>query len=369
MSDVDTKEPSVAAQAAGPQPVKRLTRWVLGGCALMLVWAVCSDRLAPYTSEARLRAFVVPVAPEVAGEVTDMQVGINQLVKQGDVLFQVDPEAYQLALQKAEADLEQAGQAVGSATAGVSAAEAALVDARAQLQFATLQSRRAEELERSGVISVMDADRVRKSLLQARAGVANAEAKLQSEKENLGASGANNARLKAALAALGTARKNLASATVRAPADGGVTSVALEVGKYVSAGEEVMSFVSIRESWVEVYLRENSLEHVTPGDEAEVVLDAAPGRVFKGRVVSKGFAVDWGQQSAEPGKLPKISSSNSWLREPQRFPVVIRLEDAPLSLQRVGGQADVVVYAGDSRVLNALGAGLIRLASLLSYLH
>jgi multidrug resistance efflux pump len=120
---------------------------------------------------------------------------------------------------------------------------------------------------------------------------------------------------------------------------------------------------------VEAYLRENALGNVKPGDEADLVLDIAPGRVFRGVVASTGLGVDWGR-ATKAGSLPQISNPSDWLREPQRFPVVIRFaDDEAKGLRREGGQADVIIYTQGSRALRPLGWLWIRVTSLLSYLN
>jgi len=97
------------------------------------------------------------------------------------------------------------------------------------------------------------------------------------------------------------------------------------------------------------------------------VLDVAPGRVFRGVVASTGLGVDWGH-ATQAGKLPSISNPSDWLREPQRFPVVIHFaDDEAKGLRREGGQADVILYTKGSWFLRPLGWLWIRLMSLVSY--
>jgi multidrug resistance efflux pump len=143
----------------------------------------------------------------------------------------------------------------------------------------------------------------------------------------------------------------------------------VDIGNYVKAAQPIMTFVSANDVWIEAEMRENSLGNIGPGDSAEIVLDVAPGRLFKGIVdsIGPGVAV---KSSGEPGDLPSLSPPTSWLRDAQRFPVIIRFADQEAAgLRRVGGQADVVVYAGDNPLTNALGWVVIRIASLLSYVY
>lgn len=103
-----------------------------------------------------------------------------------------------------------------------------------------------------------------------------------------------------------------------------------------------------------------------PGDQVEFALDVAPGRIFKGKVRSIGYGVSTGNTNR--GDLPSVSGNQSWLRDPQRFPVIVTFNQEKMKpLLRLGGQADVIVYTGDHGFLNALGRFRIRLLSWLSY--
>ena len=118
--------------AAKRDPVRRWTLIVLGLIVVLVSYSLIADRLTPYTSQATVQAFVVRVAPEVAGRVIDAKVVDNQKVKAGDVLFRIDPQPFELALQQAEAKLAGVGQSIGASTAGVSSAQERLVTAQAK---------------------------------------------------------------------------------------------------------------------------------------------------------------------------------------------------------------------------------------------
>jgi len=124
---------SPAEKKPAMDPVRKWTFIILAAVVLLLAWYLVSDRVAPFTSQARVHALVVPIAPEVSGTVSSVEVGNNQRVKAGQALFQIDPERYRLAVQTAEADLQTARQSMGASSANVTAAEAALVSAEANL--------------------------------------------------------------------------------------------------------------------------------------------------------------------------------------------------------------------------------------------
>lgn len=353
-------------------PVKRYTRIMLAVVLFLFVWYVAADRLAPWTDQARVDGFIVPITPKVSGKVKQVGVVQDQVVQAGDVLAVIDPRDYELAVQRAEAALEIAGQETGADTAAVAAADATLARARAELRRAEQDLERIERIfqEDPGAVSEASRDTAQADRNAARAAEANALAELERAKERLGSGGQNNPRVRDAVAALEQARINLAETTLHAPSNGGITNLEVEVGHYAKAGVPLMTFVSGSGVWVEAYLRENSLGNIQPGDPAEIVLDMLPGRVWQGTVASRGYAVQ-GPTKGQAGGLVTVKGDSGWLRDAQRFPVVIRFADeGAYGYRFLGGQADVQIYTQHSNaVLNALGWAWIRLMSWMSYVY
>jgi len=358
-------------KGSGGNPVRRITLVVLVAVLLLFTWYLVADRFTPMTDLGRVHAFVVPIAPRVSGIVESVNVEINDVVQEGDVLLRIDPTDYELAVAQAEQNLAQAGQEVGANAASVASAEARLADAEANLSNTVAQTARTLEVERRGVVSRSEGDKARAQLAQARAQVDNARAELQRARETLGIEGDDNPRLRAAALALTEARIDLERTTLRAPSFGAVTNIKIDAGNYASAGTPLMTFISVREIWVEAAIRENGLGHIKRGDPVEIVLDSAPGRIFDGRVVGIGYGVQTGKKtSGQAAALPEVEEASGWLRDPQRFPVIIRFEsEVPPGLKREGGQADVIVYTGDHPLLNFLGRLWIRLVAYLSYAY
>jgi multidrug resistance efflux pump len=132
-----------------------------------------------------------------------------------------------------------------------------------------------------------------------------------------------------------------------------------------------MTFVSADDLWVEASMTENQLGHVEPGDKVELTFDALPGRVFQGKVKSSAVGVSTGKVT-NLADLATAEKRKGWLRDPQRFPVIIQLTDYDIDINRATGirvnsQADVIIYTGGNPVWNLLGKGWIRLMSWLSY--
>ncbi|MEZ8824447.1 HlyD family secretion protein [Vibrio amylolyticus] len=363
----DTKEEVNSAGKANR--VRKITNYLLITVAALLLFSIISDRIIPSTDNARVKGYVVPIKPQVSGQVLDILVNANQPVKEGDVLAKLNPADYEIAVQQAEQNLEIAGQNVGAQTATIAASQARLTSANVDLENVKLQSNRILEMAERGVVSQSDADQARANLASARAGVKNAQADLEKSKQQLGANGEDNSQIKAALLALEQAQINLERTVIKAPTDGGVSNFSLSEGFYASAGQPLMTFVSTESIWIEAYFRENSLGNIKAGDAVEVALDFAPGKVIKGTVSSVEWGIDWGQND-QAGKLAQANKQTGWLRQTQMLPISIEFntKDAQ-GLLRVGGQADVIVYSSDNFVFNTIGKFWIRFISWMSYVR
>ncbi|GAB3532854.1 HlyD family secretion protein [Photobacterium alginatilyticum] len=349
--------------------VKRLTVVVLLICVGLFVFYVLADRYIPSTDMARVRGYVIPVTPLVSGRVVDVLVEPNDVVQAGDPLVRIDPADYQLAVQEAEQGLVKAGQGVGVQTAFVASAQAKLSEALANQAHVRTQASRILAMAKKGIMPKAEADKSRAALASAKAQVETAQANLEQAKKQLGSTGKENSAVKSALLKLQKAQIDLERTVLRAPAIGGVSNFRLNEGFYAQSGQPLLTFVSGEDVWVDAYFRENSLGNMIVGDEVEIVLDFAPGRVFKGKVASIDWGISWGQ-SEQAGQLVSVTPQTGWLRQTQRFPVAIRFDDdTARGFRRVGGQADVIVYTQDSSVLNMFGRVWIRIMSWLSYVR
>ncbi|HRD94431.1 MAG TPA: HlyD family secretion protein [Accumulibacter sp.] len=372
-----SQNPSTATGGEAPQPGKATrigATVVLALIAASLLWYFAADRLTPHTTQARVQAFVVPVAAEVAGKVLAVHVRNNDEVQAGQPLFDIDPTQYRIALQRSRSDYESVQRSVNASAATVEAARASLQAAQANHVKADKDATRQETLyaEDPGAISVRRLEVAQATRIQARSQEKAAEADLRKAQEAAGESGDNNAQLRSARSAIEKAELDLAHTQVVAPARGVVTDLRTDVGHFAQAGAAAMTLIAIHDLWINADLTENNLGNIDPGDEVAIVLDVLPGAVLKGRVRSVGGGVSSGQQQAAPGTLPTVQNSRDWLRQAQRFPVAIEFDAAEaerLGRVRPGGQAEVMVFTGDNAVMNLLGAGYVRLMSLLSYLY
>ncbi|MNF31307.1 Multidrug resistance protein MdtN [compost metagenome] len=368
--------PPTPAPKAPVDPVNQGVKWVVGLIVLSLLWYLLADRFTPYTQQARVQALIVPVAAEVAGRVTRVLARNNQMVEAGAVLFEVDPEQYQIAVERARAELESTRRQIAASTAGIDSAQASLRAAQANELKAQQDRERLERLYREdpGTISLRRLEVSRASHVQAISQVAAARAEVQRAREQQGGSDEQNALLRSAATALEKAELDLANTRVRARSAGLITDLRTDVGQFAAAGNPLMTLITIQDVWINAEMTENNLGRLEPGTPVAIVLDALPGRVFEGRVRSVGYGVSVGQSTA-PGTLPNVENSRDWLRPAQRFPVIVELAPgearqlAKLRGIRVGGQADVMAFPSEGNPLNPLGRLFLYLMSWLAYAY
>ncbi len=378
MSEEKTENPDtgneeeVSAVPSAMDPVRKWTLIVIGICGVLIVWHLVADRHTPYTSQARVHALVVPIAAQVAATVTDVFVSNNQFVAEGEELFRIDPDKFQFAVETAEANLQSARQATGASAANINAAEASLGSAAANLTRSEQDVIRMRAImkEDPGAISVRRLQAAEASYTVAAQQVEGARANLAKAREDFGEEGEQNVRILQAQAALSQARLDLERTSVRAPTDGLVTDVRVDRGNFAATGAPQMTFLAVHNIWVQADFTENNLGNIEPGAEVEISFDALPGKVFQGRVRSIGYGV--AVDTAALGALPTIDNNRQWLRDAQRFPVLIDVDNlgsGNIAGIRVGSQASVMVYTSGSWILNSIAWIYVRVASVLSYAY
>ena len=373
MTEEQQVEKEETDEIASPEkdPVRKWTLRILLLCVVLLIGYLVADRVTPVSSQARVHALVVPIAAEVSGTVTEVAVKNNQGVQSGDVLFQLEENRYRHAVTSAEASLQSARQATGASSAAVDAAEAGVRSAQAGFTRAEQDAVRLRRIkvQDPGALSDRRLESTEASLTVAQQQLVAARANLEQALQNRGDVGEQNSRIQQAQAALEGAQLNLERTAVLAPATGVVTDVRVDRGNFAGAGAPQMTFISTEDVWVQADFTENNLGNVDADDVAGVVFDVFPGRVFKGAVRTTGFGVS--VDSAALGSLPTIQNNRQWLRDAQRFPVVIDFEMSADDRRKlkVGSQASVIIYASDNWIFNALGKVYIRVGSFLSYAY
>jgi multidrug resistance efflux pump len=359
----------MAAKNETPRdPVRRWTLIVLAAIIALFLYSIVADRMTPYTSQATVQAFIVRMAPEVAGRVLEVQVADNQRVKAGETLFRIDPQPYEIALRQAEARLAGVGQTIGASTAAVTSAQERLVEAEAKRDNVREQVNRVFELVAKGVYAKARQDQATKEIDAAEAKVREAASEVERARQELGPQGTDNPQFREALAAVDQSKLDLIRTTVLAPSDGVITNLQLTQGEFVAVGQAALTFIDTSDAWINANFRENSLETVKPGDPVELVLDVLPGRIFAAKVQSVGWGVSQGSIDPATG-LPTINEPMGLIRNPQRFTVKIEpnREDYVPGSVRYGSQANAIIYATDNAIVNAIGAFWIRLVAIMTY--
>jgi membrane fusion protein (multidrug efflux system) len=318
-----------AAPAAAPAPVARpkapvqpkksrrtvflIMGVVLLGLAVFGVRRWWFGRSHVSTDNAQVDGHIVPLLPKVGGYVAEVRVDENRRVRAGDTLVVLDDRDFRVRLAQTDADLAALLATVSSRTR-VGQAEAAVAQAQANAFKARSDLARIEPLAQQNVVSQQQLDGTRAAATAAEAQLASAQAAL------VGA----DARVASARAARDQAALQLSYTRIIAPASGVVSKKSVELGQLVQAGQPLMTVVPLEDVWVTANLKETETADVTPGDPAEVTVDAYKGLRFRGHVESLAPAT-----GAKFSLLPPDNATGNFTKVVQRIPVRIRLDAAP----------------------------------------
>jgi len=285
-------------------PIKKTTFFVLLVTSIFFLWYVLSDRYTPYTDQARIKGLITPVTSRVSGNITKININLNSKVIAGDTLFQLDKRPFEIAVSKAEADIDNTTQSVAASTASVKASAGKLGVAKAKLDRAERNWKRVQKvmLENEGALSEADKDQSETAYFQAVEQVASAEAALERDQQRLGDSGPDNPKIRSAIQALEKAQLDLAFSTIVALTDGVIESYDIDLGYYASTGQPLTTLISTSDIWIQANMKENNLSLMHIDDKVEFIFDIAPGRIFKGTIRSMGYGVATDQTNK--GGLP-----------------------------------------------------------------
>jgi len=252
--------------------------------------------LSPWTRDARVRADVVTIAPDVAGFVSDLRVKDNQIVHKGDILFIIDQERYTRAVATARANVEAR---------------------KADMSIAQNNATRRAKLT---TLSISPEDKQNAQLTAASAA----------------------AEYDQAVADLSTATLNLDRTVIRAPVNGFVTNLTLVVGQYAAVGTKVTALIDSDSYRVEGYFEETKLPVIKPGDPVEIHLMGG-GPELRGHVDSISRGITDRDNSDGPELLANVNPTFEWVRLAQRIPVRIQIDDIPQGVRISAGMTCTVV--------------------------
>ena len=264
------------------------------------------------TDNAQVDGHIIPVLPKVGGYVTEVRIQENQSVRAGDTLVVLDDRDLRSRLTQTEADLAAVLATVSSRTR-VGQAEAAVAQAQANAVKTQADLARLEPLATQSIVSPQQLDAARGAAAAAAAQLAAAQAAL------VGA----DARVAAARAVRDQAALQLSYTRILAPAAGVVSKKSVELGQLVQPGQPLMTVVPLDDVWVTANLKETETADVTPGDSADITVDAYEGRHFRGHVESLSPAT-----GAKFSLLPPDNATGNFTKVVQRIPVRIRLDSA-----------------------------------------
>jgi membrane fusion protein (multidrug efflux system) len=291
------------------------------------------------TDDAYVGADFSIIAPKVSGYVEKVVAKENHRVKAGDVLVQLDPEDYRIALQSAEAKvatqratIDRLSSQIDAAAAAVKQSEARLNSAQAELQRTQADFDRYQTLSNSNYASRQQFESARAARDKATAGVTEAQAGIASAKANLEVAQSQKIEAERTLAELNSARdsaqRDLDATTIRAPFNGVVGNRAVAEGDYVTPGKRLLAVVPLDDVYVNANFKETQIAELTPGTAVHIEVDAYPALDIVGHVDSLSPA-----SGAVFSLLPPENATGNFTKIVQRLPVRVRV---PADVAREG---------------------------------
>ena len=356
----EAKPPAAGAAPADDQkpkhPVLRRTLLIAGpivAIAIGIWWYLTGGQ---YISEddSYVGAADVTITPQVTGQVLRVAVSPNQLVKEGELLFEIDPEPFEISLDQAQAELVQASEKLQGLVLTYQSQQASVAQAKADVTYAQQEFDRVNALVRDSVATRATFDAAQKNLRVAQqaqqAAQASADATLAELGGNIDKPIDQHATYLAAKAAVELAQRNVRLTRILAPFAGTVTQVEnIQPGSFLSVGSSAFSLIG-SDSWVDANIKETDLTHIKVGDSATIVLDSYPDQTLQATV-----------QSISPASgsifalLPAQNASGNWVKVVQRMPVRLTVtEPDPNVVMRDGASATVTINTNYHRTLGTL---------------
>jgi RND family efflux transporter MFP subunit len=265
--------------------------------AAFLAWATWQAYMgAPWTRDGTVRAYVVTMAPEVAGRIVKLSVADNQFVHKGDELFEIDPADYRIALEQAQAQAQRDGAA---------------------LDYARAHQNRQAMLAKEGWATTDLYQQTTSTLHQSEGGVALDKA------------------------AIAKAQLDLSRIVIRSPVNGYVTNLLAQLGDYATVGQKLVSVVDADSFWIDGYFEETSLGRIHDGDPAIIKL-MGYSQLVRGHVGGVARGINIPNAQPDQAGLASINPIFTWVRLAQRVPVRIHIDQVPDGVRLVAGMTATV---------------------------
>lgn len=358
--------PAAADDNSPRHPVLRRALLIAGPLVAIAIglWLYLSGGKDVSEDDSYVGAANVTITPQVSGQVIRVAVGPNQLVKQGELLFEIDPEPFEIALDRANADLAQTSEKLKGLILTYNQQQASVAQTKADVTFAQQEFDRISALAKDKVVTQAQLDQAQRSLRVAeqaqRAAVSAAAAALADLGGSIDKPIEQHATYLAAKAQVELAERNVRLTRVLAPFAGTVTQVEnIQPGSFLAVGEAAFTLIG-SDTWIDANIKETDLTHIKVGDPATVVLASYPDQTLQAKV-----------QSITPASgsvfalLPAQNASGNWVKVVQRMPVRLTItKPHPNVVMRDGASATVSIDTGYRRTLGTLWRDLAGMVGL-----
>ena len=278
------------------------------------------------TDNAYVKANVIIISPEVSGRVTSVLVSDNQPVEANDILLQLDSSPLEIKLNRARAQMAVIRTELESLRADYGETVVQAQQAEDKVRHLDKRYKRQRKLLKQGLSSEEKHDEAKHDLQVARREVQIIQQRVQRVLAQLAGNEVlpvdQHPRYLTAQTTYDQAAIDLKATTIRAPASGIVSNMKLQVGEYAQAGKPIFSLIENQPIWVEANLKETQLTHILPGQQATIVADAYPDKIWESVISSIAPAT-----GAEFSILPPQNASGNWVKVVQRIPINLVITD------------------------------------------
>lgn len=319
----------------------------------IFIWSICTitaiiaciayfhnKQFYPRTEDAYIHADIIQVGALVTGPVSQVHVAEHSQVKKDQLLFEIDPTPYQIALNQAKANLDVIKQKINAGKRSIEAVESTVKKTEAEAIRQKKQTARILSLMKQNLSSQAEADQATTLLAAAKANLAQTKSKLLEAKLQLGALDNTNAQTRLAQATVDSAERNLRLTKIYAPIDGQLQKFKIRKSQIINQNQPLFALIENGTTWISANFKETDLTRIKVGQSATIKIDMYPSKTFQGKVAT----ISRGSGSAF-SLLPAENASGNWVKITQRFPVrisIANIDDTHFPL-RVGASCKVTI--------------------------